>query len=86
VKTVIPRDSRRNLKERETMLPVRYGRFEIRRPAILNKVKGLNYFHEVTVIHAREETDGQAIELVEWFFMTNEAAVDFEAAYKQVGY
>jgi hypothetical protein len=85
VKTIVPRDSRRNLKERKTVLEIRYGRFEIRRPAILNKVNGLNYSHEATVIHAREETDGKSIEPVEWFLMTNEAAADCEAAYEYVG-
>ena len=41
VKVRIPQDSRRCLKEREALLQIRYGSFEIKRPQILNKIKHL---------------------------------------------
>ena len=51
----IPRDSRRNLKEREGTLQIRYGRYEIKRPKIRNKNKSLKDALEVCVIYAKEE-------------------------------
>ena len=84
VRVTIPRDSRRNVQEREAVLYVRYGQFEIRRPAILNKVKTLNGSVRVSVIYAEEETvDGEG-EAIRWFLMTNESVERFEAAYEKV--
>jgi hypothetical protein len=36
ITTVIPRDSRRNLKERETVLQIRYAAFDVKKPQINN--------------------------------------------------
>ena len=55
VKITIPRDSRRNLKERKGVLQIRYERFEIKRPQILNKNKALQDTLAVWVVHAKEE-------------------------------
>jgi hypothetical protein len=41
INTVIPRDSRRNLKERESVLQVRYAPFEVKKPQIKNANKTL---------------------------------------------
>ena len=84
ITVTIPRYSRRNVKEREAVQQVRYGQFEIRRPARLNKIKGLNASHEVSVIYAAEETAGGEGERTAWFLMTNGPAESFEAAYEQV--
>ena len=86
VKTTIPRDSRRNLKEREGVLQIRYGRFEIKRPQILNKNKALVDFVGVWVIHAKEENPPKGEEAIEWFLMTNEKVQTAEAAYERVYY
>ena len=50
VKTMIPRNSRAGVKEREAVLQIRHERFEIKRPSIQNKVKHLKEMREVTVI------------------------------------
>jgi hypothetical protein len=82
----IPRDSRRNLKEREGVLQIRYGRFEIKRPLILNKNKALKGSLEAYVIHAKEEKPPEGIEPIEWFLMANEPVETVEAAYERVFY
>ena len=66
------------------MLQVRYGQFQMWRPAILNTIKALKPCHEVSVIYAAEETAGGEGEPVAWFVMTNEPVESFEAAYEQV--
>jgi hypothetical protein len=80
----IPRDSRRNVKEREAVLQVRYGQFEIRRPAVLNKIKTLRGPVEVSVIYAAEETADADGEPAARFLMTNGAVDSFESAYEKV--
>jgi len=86
VETTIPGDSRRNVKEREGVLQIRYGRFEIKRPHILNKNKALKDCLEVRVIHAEEEHPPKGEEPIEWFLMTNEPAETAGAAYGRVYY
>jgi len=83
VKTIIPRNSRGGVKERETILQIRYDRFEIKRPNISNKIKRLKGTQEATVIFIREEPHNQAIEPVEWFLMTNEKVGSVEDAYEK---
>jgi hypothetical protein len=86
VAITIPRDSRRNLKEREGVLQIRCERFEIRRPQILNKNKALQDSLEVWVVHAKEEKPPKGSEAIEWFLMTNETVETVEAAYERAGY
>ena len=86
VKTTIPRDSRKNLKERESVLQIRYGRFEIKRPKILDKNKTLESSLEVYVVHAKEENPPKGVEPIEWFLMTNEPVETVEAAYDRIFY
>jgi hypothetical protein len=82
----IPRDSRRNLKEREAVLQIRHEKFEIKRPQILNKNKTLKDSVTVWVVHAKEERPPKGAEPVEWFLMTNEPLETAEAAYERVYY
>jgi hypothetical protein len=84
VRVTIPCDSRENVKEREAVLQVRYGQFEIRRPAILNKVKDLRGSLKVSVVYAAEETAGTDGEPIEWLLMTNGPVESSEAAYEKV--
>jgi hypothetical protein len=86
VEVTIPRDSRRNLKERDAVLQIRYDRFEIKRPQILNKNKELKDSVTVWVVHAKEEKPPKGIEAIEWFLMTNEPLETAEAAYERVYY
>jgi hypothetical protein len=83
---VIPRDSKRNLKEREAVLSLRYKEFEIKRPQILNKNKALLPSITVNVIYAREEKPPQGKDRIEWFLMTNEPIGDANEAYEKVCY
>jgi hypothetical protein len=72
VKAMIPRDSRRGLKEYEAIFQIRYRSFEVKRPEILEKIKYLKASHKVNVIYVKEEQPDKALESVEWFLMTNE--------------
>jgi len=81
VKTVIPRNSRAGVKEREAVLQIRHDRFQIKRPSILNKIKHLKDTQEATVIYVREEEQqDKAVEPVEWFLMTNKKIESVEDA------
>ncbi|GHV22891.1 IS4 family transposase [Spirochaetia bacterium] len=86
VKVLIPRDSRRNLKERETVLQIRYAQYGIKRPEIKNKNKTLLPSLKVNVIYVKEEKPPAGIEAIEWFLMTNGEVVSDEAAYEKVEY
>ena len=54
VEITIPRDSRRNMKERDGVLQMRYGHFEIKRLQRLNKNKPLKDSVGVWGVHAKE--------------------------------
>jgi hypothetical protein len=82
----IPRDSRKNVKERKGTLQIRYGQFDVKRPLILNKIKSLKDSIEVWVIHAKEENPPKGMEPIEWFLMTNEPVQDIKTAYERVCY
>ena len=87
VEMTIPRDSRRNLKERKGVLQIRHGRFEIKRPKkVRNKNKILKDFLTVWVIYAKEENPPKGVDPIEWFLMTNEPVETVEAAYERVRY
>ncbi|MDR2552162.1 MAG: hypothetical protein LBD31_03215 [Treponema sp.] len=66
------------------MLQVQYGQYEIRRPAILNKIKELKGSVEASVIFAAEETSAAGGEPAAWFLLTNGTVDSFEAAYEKV--
>jgi hypothetical protein len=86
VEVTIPRDSRRNIKERESVLQIRHDFFEIKCPQKLNKNKALKGEVGVWVIHAREEEPPKGTEPIEWFLMSNEPVETVEAAYERVCY
>jgi hypothetical protein len=86
VKALIPRDSRRNVKEREAVLQVRYARCEIKKPQIKNKNKALLPSLPVTVIYVKEEHAPGGIEAIEWFLMTDEEAGSSWGACETAGY
>jgi hypothetical protein len=86
VKITIPRDSRRNLKEREGILQLRYAYYEIKRPVHLNKYKAIKDSIGVWIIYAKEERPPKGIEAIEWFLVTNEPIETVETAYERVFY
>jgi hypothetical protein len=83
---LIPRDSRQKVKERETVLQIRYAQYEIKRPQIKNKNKALLPSLAVNVIYVKEEQPPQGIEAIQWFLMTNEEVASDESAYEKVAY
>ncbi|MDR2783902.1 MAG: hypothetical protein LBB48_08720 [Treponema sp.] len=85
IKALIPRDTRRNEKEREVVLLARYARYEIKKPRIRNKNEGPLPSLSVKVTYVKEERPPQGIEGIERFPMTNEEPERFEAAYKMAG-
>ena len=86
VEITIPRDSRKNEKERIGTLQIRYACFEIKRPAILNKIKTLKDSLTVWVVYAKEENPPKDVEPIEWFLMTNEPIENTDAAYERIRY
>jgi hypothetical protein len=91
VKVMLPRNSRKSLKEREAVLQIRHHCFEVKRPLILNKVKHLQAAHKVNVIYVHEEQSGlksadKAVEPIEWFLMTNEPVEDAQSAYEKAAW
>jgi hypothetical protein len=86
VTVVVPRDSRRNLKEREAVLDIRHKEFEIKKPKILEKNKELALSLRVNVIYVKEENAPKGCDPIEWFLMTNESVESWEDAYEKVGY
>jgi hypothetical protein len=86
VEVTLPRDSRRMLKVRESVLQIRYADYEIKRPQILNKNKALGDSVGVWVIYAKEESPPEGEEPIEWFLMTNEPIESAEQAYERIHY
>ena len=67
-------------------MQIRYRRYEIKRPKILDKNKSLKGSLEICVIHAKEESPPKGVAPIEWFLMTNEPVETVEAAYERVFY
>jgi hypothetical protein len=86
IKVHIPRDSRRNLKEREAVLQIRYAQFEVKKPQIKNKNRALLPSVAVHVIYVKEEEPPEGNKPIEWFLMTNEEVTSTEEACEKVGY
>jgi hypothetical protein len=61
IKALIPRDSRHNLKERETVLKIRYAQYELKKPQIKNKNKALPPSVPVKVMYVKEEQPPQGV-------------------------
>ena len=83
IKAVIPRNSRNGTREREAVLQIRYGGFEIKRPELLDKFKHIKSAHEINVIYVKEELRNKTKEPLEWFLITNENIENADAAYEK---
>jgi hypothetical protein len=82
----IPRDSRRNVKACEVVLMVRFARFEIQKPHMLNKNKELLQSIMANVIYVKEEHPSKGLEPRAWFLMTNDEVNSVEQAFEKVRY
>ena len=72
------------MKERETVLQIRYAQYEIQKPQMKNKNQTLLPSLPVNVIYVKEEQQSKGIEGIEWFLITNEKVESDEAAYEKV--
>jgi hypothetical protein len=81
---IISRDSRRNLKEREAILQIRYASYAIKRPQIRNTNKTLHDSIMLYVIYVKEEQKTPSDEPIEWFLATNEPIGSVQEAWEKV--
>lgn len=82
----IPRDTRRELKARETTLEIRYVESSIRVTDHLKKKLGEDLSLTCTVIHAKEITPPAECEPIEWLLVTNLTITTAEEAIEKVGW
>jgi hypothetical protein len=80
------RDSRSGIPEREAVLQLRYARYSVKKPQILNKVKTVPEVIDLHIIHVKEEQAVKGKAPIEWFLATSEEVTSAEEAYEYVGY
>jgi hypothetical protein len=84
IKAFIPRDSRHNLKELKTVLPIRSAQYEIKKPQIKSKNKALPPSLPVNAMYVKEEQPPKGVEGIAWFLVTDWEADSAEGAYETV--
>lgn len=82
----IPRDSRRCIKERNTILQIRHDTFEIRRPERLNRNEKLKESQKVSVIYVKEECPPEGVDSIEWLLISNEVLGNVDDVLERVDY
>jgi len=78
-KAIIPANHAAKTKEREAILTIRYRKFPVKKPAILDPNKKLENSLNLTLISLTEENPPEDVEPLEWLLMTNlciESAAD----------
>jgi hypothetical protein len=86
VMVVIPRDSRRNIKQREAVLDITFRLFNIKKPEALAGNKEQQESITATMIYVKERKSNDNIEPIEWILLTNDQVNSLEDAYEKVGY
>ncbi|MDR2971488.1 MAG: IS4 family transposase [Bacteroidales bacterium] len=86
IEITLARDSCNEEKSRDSVFDVRCGRFEIKRPRILDRNETVKSSHFVFVIYVKETTPLAGSEPIEWFLMTNETITDVEDVFDRVYY
>jgi hypothetical protein len=86
VGVTIPRDSRNSIPKREAVSQLRYARFSIKRPHILNPVKTVPDAVDMNVIYVKEEHPPKGTRPIEWFLAITEPVTTPEEAYENAGY
>jgi len=84
VSVIIPRDSRKNIKERKASLRVSYKNFDVQKPKLKNVNKTLSPSVNMTVIYVREAQEDENTEPIEWILATNDEIDGFDDAYDKV--
>ena len=85
-KVIIPRDSRKNIKERNALLEVSYKNFDIKKSKVRAGSKHLSPCVNMNVIYIKEKQKDKSIEPIEWILATNEPIESVEDALEMVGY
>jgi hypothetical protein len=80
----VPRDTKKGIKSRTAKLEIRFNKYEIKRPAILENNKSLPASLCGWVIYAREIDPPKEKEPIEWFLMTNRPINNFSEAIMQI--
>jgi hypothetical protein len=86
ITVVIPRDSRRKIKKRESTLNISFKNFDIAKPKNRSKNTVLMSSVNVNVIYVKEKQPDEKIEPVEWILMTNKPIQTAKEAFRYVGY
>jgi hypothetical protein len=80
----VPRNSSKNLVAREAKLEIRFKKYDLKRPSILNSNNKLPESLTVYVVHAFEANPPAGIEPLECFLMTNRVVSDYTEAEQQI--
>ena len=86
ISVIIPRDSRKNIKERKALLKISYKNFDVKKPILKNVNKGLCSSVNMNVIYVREAHEDLGVEPIEWILATNDEISGFDDAYEKVCY
>ncbi|MFC6550371.1 IS4 family transposase [Cohnella cellulosilytica] len=82
----IPRDTRRNLPEREATLDIRYGRAQVKVPANLPN-KWLNSRSaSLSIVYVRELNPPAGVEPIAWYLVTSLAVESLEEAVEKINW
>lgn len=84
VQVEIPRDTRRNLKARETTLEVRYTTSLLPVPLQLQERYGKDGALACSIIHVKEIDPPEGMEPIEWFLLTNLSVTTVDEAMEKV--
>jgi len=70
-KVTIAANRQKKTKEREVVLTIRYGSFDVKKPQIRNNDKDLEPSLRLNLISLTEENPPEGLEAIEWLLMTN---------------
>ena len=80
----IPRNTHKKVESRKANMEIRFKKYEIKRPVILNGVANLPDSITVYVIHVIEANTPVGVEPIEWFLMTNRVISNANEAVQQI--
>ena len=86
IEVTIPRDRGNSIPERKTVLQLRYDRYPVKMPRILDKNKPLPKTIDLHIIYVKEENPVKEESPIEWFLATSEPVNSALDAYEYVGY
>jgi hypothetical protein len=71
INAIIPENHATKSKEREAILSVRYGSYDVRKPSYLRSNKKIAKTSKLNLVSVTEENAPEGAEAVEWILMTN---------------